>query len=126
MVFLKFEAFLKIPVIIIMRFSENNVLCSKYIDIYEFRRVRGWCTYSTVHFLFIIQKKAEKVQEHDLYLNQILHHFYFKICFLGWIIKILRKGGHKGAPISLRSEYSSSDWFHTNTPNSRHLFNTNC
>ena len=28
-------------------------------------------------------------------------------------------------PISLRSEYSSSNWFHSNTPNSRHLFNTN-
>ena len=24
-------------------------------------------TWSTVHFLFIIQKKTEKVQEHDLY-----------------------------------------------------------
>ena len=45
-----------------MRFGENNVLCPKYIDRYEFRRVR---TYSTVHFLFIIQK-TEKVQEHDL------------------------------------------------------------
>ena len=36
--------------------------------------VRGGCTYFTVHFLFIIQK-TEKVQEHDLYYNQILHHF---------------------------------------------------
>ena len=29
--------FLKVPVIIIMRFGENNVLCPKYIDIYEFQ-----------------------------------------------------------------------------------------
>ena len=66
-----------VPVIIIMRFGENNVLCPKYNDIiilYEF-----WGgTYSTVHFSFII-KKTEKVQEHDLYLNQIRHHFDLKM-----------------------------------------------
>ena len=72
-----------------MRFGENNVLCPKYINIYEFRRVR---TCSTKHFLFII-KKMEKEQEHDLYLNQIRHHFYLQFFFLGWIIKILRKWG---------------------------------
>ena len=49
-----------------MRFGESNVLGPKYIDIYEFRGVRVGRTYSTVHFLFIIQK-TEKVQEHDLY-----------------------------------------------------------
>ena len=51
---------------IIVRFGENNVLCPKYIDIYEFWGVWEGCTYSTMHFLFIIQK-TEKVQEHDLY-----------------------------------------------------------
>ena len=49
--------------IIIMRFGENNVLCPKYINIYEFWGVQGTFT---VHFLFINQK-TEKVQEHDLY-----------------------------------------------------------
>ena len=57
--------FLKVPMVIIMRFGEN-VLGPKYIDIYEFWVVQIVCTYSTVHFLFIIKKK-EKVQEHDLY-----------------------------------------------------------
>ena len=33
---MKFEVFLKVPVIIIMRFGKNNVLCPKYINIYEF------------------------------------------------------------------------------------------
>ena len=66
-----------------MRFCENYVLCPKYIDIYEFGGVWGGCTYSTVHFLFIIQKKTEKVQEHDLYLNQILYHFDYNFLFLG-------------------------------------------
>ena len=65
-----------------MRFGENNVLCPKYIDINEFWGVRGGRTYSTIHFLFII-KKNEKVQEHDLYLNQILHHFDLNFFFLG-------------------------------------------
>ena len=69
---MSFEVFLKVSMII-MRFVKNNVLCPKYINIYEFWRVR----WSTIHFLFII-KKNEKVQEHDLYLNQILHHFDLK------------------------------------------------
>ena len=65
-----------------MRFGKN-VLCPKYIDIYELsirmyhvRPILG-CTWSTVHFWFIIQKKMKKVQEQDQYLNQILHHFDF-------------------------------------------------
>ena len=60
-----------------MRFGKNNVLCPIYINIYEFWGVWGGCTWSTVHFLCIL-KKTEKVQEHDLYLNQILHHFDLK------------------------------------------------
>ena len=43
----------------------------------------GGRTWSTVHFLFIIKKNTEEVQEHDLYLDQILHHFDFKKIFLG-------------------------------------------
>ena len=65
-----------------MRFVENNVLCLKYINKYEFRRVWGGHIWSTIHVLFIIKKKTEKVQEY-LYLNQILHHFDLTIFFLG-------------------------------------------
>ena len=58
-----------------MGFGENNVLCPKYIDIYEFPAgCTGGRTWSTVHFLLLF-KKVKKVEEHDLYLNQILHHF---------------------------------------------------
>ena len=40
--------------------------------------------------------------------------------------KFRKKGAPGGpAPISLRSEYSSSNQFHSNIPNSRNLFNTN-
>ena len=42
----------------------------------------------------LLFKKLEKVLEHDLYLYQILHHFDLNFFFLGWIIKILWKGGH--------------------------------
>ena len=49
-----------------MRFGKNNVICQKYINIYEFLGVWGGHTNSTVRFLIII-KKAEKVQEHDLH-----------------------------------------------------------
>ena len=52
--------FLKVPMIIIMRFGENNVLGPKYIDIYEFGGGTGGRTYSTVHFLFI-QKNYESM-----------------------------------------------------------------
>ena len=48
---------LKVLVIIISRFGENNDLGPKYIDIYKFRGVRGGgVTWSTLHFLFIIHK----------------------------------------------------------------------
>ena len=50
--------------IIIMRFGEN-VLCPKYINIYEFQRVRGE-TYMVHRTFFFIIKKTEKVKEHDL------------------------------------------------------------
>ena len=92
-----------------------------YQYIYEFREVWGH-TCSIIHF-FLLFKKIEKVQEHDPYLNQILHHLDLKSFFLRWITKIFGKGGP--TPISLRSEFSSSNWFHSNTRNSRHVFNTN-
>ena len=66
-----------------MRFGKNNVLCPKYIDIYEFQGLWGGRTWSNIHLLFIIFKKTQKIKEHDLYLNQILHHFDIKKDFLG-------------------------------------------
>ena len=117
--------------ITIMRFGENNVYVQNRLIYMNFGGMgrHRWstvliysvCTYYGM-YLFI-PKKMEKVHEHDLYLNEILHHFAVNFFSLGWIIKILWKGGL--APISLRSEYSSSNWFHSNSPNSRHLFNRN-
>ena len=44
--------FLKVPVIIIMRFGENNLLCPKYIDIYEFQGV--WAGTNIFHRTFFV------------------------------------------------------------------------
>ena len=85
--------FLKYPEIILMRFGENNVLCPKYIDIYEFRGLRVDIHFPPYIFCLLF-KKTEKVQEHDLYLNQILHHFDF--FFRRMYNKNLGKGGSTG------------------------------
>ena len=63
--------------IIIMRFGENNVLCPKYIDIYEFGGVWG-DVHITPYIFCLLFTNMEKVEEHDLYLNQIIHYFYLK------------------------------------------------
>ena len=54
-----FEVFLKVPAIIIMRFCENNVLGTMYIDIINFGGGRGGYIVRGSHdiFLFIIHKK---------------------------------------------------------------------
>ena len=60
----------------IMRFGKNNVLCSKFIDLYEFWGVRGRDIHIKPNIFCLLLKKSEKVQEQDLYLNQILDHFH--------------------------------------------------
>ena len=54
-----------------------------YIDIYEFQGVRRVDIHGPPHIFGLLFKKMEKVQEHDLYLNQILHHFDLHNFFLG-------------------------------------------
>ena len=66
--------FLKVPVIIIIRFGKN-VLCPKYINIcMNFEWVQA-DVHGPLYIFCSLFKKMEKVQEHDLYLNKILHHF---------------------------------------------------
>ena len=50
-----------------MRFGENNVLCPKYIYIYEFQGVWGEGLHIPKYIFCLLFKKIEKVQEHDLY-----------------------------------------------------------
>ena len=70
--------FLKVPLIIIMGFAENNVLCSKYIDIYEFWGVQErQDVHGPPYIFYLLLKKMEK------YKNQILRHFDLKKNFPG-------------------------------------------
>ena len=59
--------FLKVPMIIIMRFCENNVLGPKYIDIYKFWGFIGGLDSPPYVFIIIIIHKTGKVEEHDPY-----------------------------------------------------------
>ena len=70
--------------------GENNVLCPKYIAGGMRGTNKAHCT-----FFVLLFKKTEKVQEHALYLNQILHHFNL-ICFSRMNNKNFTKGGHRG------------------------------
>ena len=72
-----------------MRFGENNVLSKIYRYIYEFWGVRGGWTYSTVHFLFIIQKHGKSTRAWPI-LKSNSTSYWYKKNFLGWIIKNLR------------------------------------
>ena len=65
----------------------------------------GGRTWSTIHFLSIT-KKMEKVQEHDLYLNQILHHFNLKKIFPRMNNKSFTKRGPQGALLLFLYEMS--------------------
>ena len=51
--------FLKVPVIIIVRFGGNNVLCPKYMNIYEFRGVWG-DVYIPPYIFCLLLKKQKK------------------------------------------------------------------
>ena len=55
-----FDVFLKVPMIIIFRIVENNVLGANiYINIYQFRGLAGWDTWFTFHFSFTIHKSGK-------------------------------------------------------------------
>ena len=76
---------------IIMKFGKNNVLCPKYIDIYEFWGVWGGRTWPTVHILFIIKKNRKSTRAWRI-LKSNSTSFWFNFFFMGWIIKTLQKG----------------------------------
>ena len=96
--------FLHLPVIIIIRFSENNVLCLKYMSIYEFQG--GWGNeHIPPPFVFYYLKKHKEYKRMT----------YTKIKF--YIILILKKiprinnknftkRGAQGAPLLFIYELS--------------------
>ena len=96
-----FQVFLKVPGIIIMRFGEN-VLGIIYIN-FEGFAVGGYMVHLTL-FVYYSQK-TEILKEHEIYQNQILHHFGVNLFFLRRIIYKITKMGP--TPIFLGSKYSS-------------------
>ena len=58
---------LKVLVLIIMRFREDNVLGLKYIDIYKFWGFVGGGLHGPSYIFCLLFIKTEKVNEHDLY-----------------------------------------------------------
>ena len=64
----------------IMRLGGNNVLCPKYIDIGYMNL--GGCTYSTLHFLFIIKKNWKSTRAWPI-LKSNSTSFWFKKNSLG-------------------------------------------
>ena len=59
------EVFLKVPMILIILFFENNVLGTIYIDRYRFWGLGGYMVHLT--FFSLLFLKMEKLQELHLY-----------------------------------------------------------
>ena len=73
------EVFLKVPVIIIIRFGENNVLGTIYIDIYQFLE---WAEeeHGPPHiFLFIIHKNGKIIRACMTYIKITFYIFFIFI-----------------------------------------------
>ena len=60
-----------------MRFGKNNVLCAKYIDIYEFWGVQGGTYILHCTILFIIQKNGKSTRTWPI-LKSNSTSFWFK------------------------------------------------
>ena len=75
-----------------------------------------------VHHTFFVYY-SKKLKKYKLMIGSIISlPVWCTIFFLNMNKKNYEKGAPGGpTPISLWSEYSSSNWFHSNTPNSRHL-----
>ena len=76
--------FIKVHVIIVIRFCDSNVLGPIYIDMQyiDFYIEGGGSTWLPIQFSFIIHK-TETLQKHDLSKDQILHYFHRTIFFVG-------------------------------------------
>ena len=61
-----------------MRFGENNVYVQNISIHMNFGGYGGDVHGPPYIYCLLLKKNTEKVQEHDLYLNQILHHYDLK------------------------------------------------
>ena len=65
--------FLKVPVIIIRRFAENNILGPKYIDIYKFGGLAGGGG-NMVHHVFFVYYTQERKKYKSMTYTKIKFH----------------------------------------------------
>ena len=82
------EVFLKIPVIIIIRFCENNVLGPILINF------GGWRS-GSLYISRLPLIKAKNLQEHDLSYNKIVHLFHLTCFSVSWVNnkEVTERGG---------------------------------
>ena len=64
---------------IIIKFGENNVLGTIYINIYHFPLWAGGELHGAPYIFCLLFIKTENEQEHGLYKNQIRHHFDLRL-----------------------------------------------
>ena len=80
-----------------MRFGENDVLCPKYIDIYEFGGYVGACIFHRTFFVYYSKKR--KKYKSMTYTKIKLSSFWFDK-FFSWMNNTnFTKRGPKGAPL---------------------------
>ena len=119
--FNRFEKFPMVPMLIIMRFGENNVLWKIYINICV--SILWGVTRFTLHFFLYYSWKRKKYKS----MTYTKIKFYIILIFKkipGWIIKNYGKvAPGVPTPIILGSEHSISNWY-SNIPNSRHHFSS--
>ena len=97
--------FLKVPLIIIIRFGANNVLCQKYIDIYEFGGYgRGMYTFQCTFFVYY-SKKWKKYKS-TTYTKIKFYIILISIFFPSMNNKIFRKRGPQGDQLIFLYEVS--------------------
>ena len=80
--------------IIIIRFGKNYVWCPKYIDIYEFRVGTGGTTWSTKHFLFIIQKNGKSTRAWPILESNSTSFLFNKFFPRMYYKKFTKRGPH--------------------------------
>ena len=94
-----FEAFIKVPVIIIIRFGENNVLVPIYVDIYQLGLVVERIAEVSLYLWFYIHKNGKITRTWPIlksnYTSFSSNNFFFRINNK----KKLRQGVDNGAPL---------------------------
>ena len=96
--------FLKVPVKIIMKLGKNNVLCPKYIDIYEFGGYGGMYIFHRTFFVYYSKKR--KKYKSMTYTKIKFYIILISNLFTRMNNKKIRKRGSQGALLLFLYEVS--------------------